>query len=250
MKLTVVEDEAALSQAGADLIASVIAARPDAALVVATGNTPMGIYSELARRAARGQLDTTRLRIFQLDAYLGLAPDDRRALYGWMLRSFVQPLGIREAQVVRLPGDTPDPQAACQAYAAAVRAAGGFDLSILGLGPNGHLGFNEPPSGPDAATRAVELTDASIESNARYWGGRDAVPARALTAGMDVILAARRSLLIVSGARKRDVLRRLVVDAPSDDLPASHLRGIAGAVLLADSAAWPPDLDVSATLSA
>jgi glucosamine-6-phosphate deaminase len=238
MKLTVVEDEAALSQAGADLIASVIAARPDAALVVATGNTPMGIYSELARRAARGQLDTTRLRIFQLDAYLGLAPDDRRALYGWMLRSFVQPLGIREAQVVRLPGDTPDPQAACQAYAAAVRAAGGFDLSILGLGPNGHLGFNEPPCGPRDPTRLVDLTPESIASNAAYWGGEDQVPRQALTCGMDLLLEARQTLLVVSGAHKHQILRRTVAGPPTPELPASQLHIAPGVSVLADRAAW------------
>lgn len=235
---------------GAALVAGWLGEHPSPTLMPALGESALGLYRELAGLWTSGRFDTRNLRLVQLDEYLGLARGDRRRLRDWLEREVAAPLDVPAERVIELRSDAADPVAACRAYDAAVAAAGGVDVAVLGLGPNGHLGFNEPPSGPDAATRAVELTDASIESNARYWGGRDAVPARALTAGMDVILAARRSLLVVSGARKRDVLRRLVVDAPSDDLPASHLRGIAGAVLLADSAAWPPDLDVSATLSA
>src|SRR5688500_9492759 len=238
-----------LDRRGAALVAAWLGENLSATLMPALGESALGLYRELAALRATGRLDTSDLRLVQLDEYLGLARGDQRRLRDWLERDVAAPLDVPAERVIELPSDAPDPAAACRAYDAAVAAAGGVDVAVLGLGPNGHLGFNEPPSGPDATSRAVELTDASIESNARYWGGRDAVPARALTAGMDVILAARRSLLVVPGARKRDVLRRLVVDAPSDDLPASHLRGIAGAVLLADSAAWPPDLDVSATLS-
>ena len=238
-----------LDRRGADLVAGWLGVHPSATLMPALGESALGLYRELAGLRTTGRFDTRNLRLVQLDEYLGLSRGDRRRLRDWLERDVAAPLDVPAERVIELPSDAPDPAAACRAYDAAVAAAGGVDVAVLGLGPNGHLGFNEPPSGPDATSRAVELTDASIESNARYWGGRDAVPARALTAGMDVILAARRALLVVSGARKRDVLRRLVLDAPSDDLPASHLRGIAGAVLLADSAAWPPDLDVSATLS-
>jgi glucosamine-6-phosphate deaminase len=237
MDITVVEDAAALARAGADLVAATIRARPDAALVVATGETPMGVYRELAERRARGELETARLRVFQLDAYLGLAVDDRRSLYGWTLRSFVLPLGVPLANVVRLPGDAVDPEAACRAYAAAAREAGGFDLAILGLGPNGHLGFNEPPSPADAPTRLVDLTPESVASNARYWGGEDQVPRRALTCGMDLLLAARRALLVVSGAHKRDILRSAVDGPETPDVPASYLRRSPSATVLADRAA-------------
>jgi glucosamine-6-phosphate deaminase len=237
MRTIVVPDQTALDRAAADLIGEAIARRPDAAVVVATGATPMGAYRELARRRASGQLDTSRLRVFQLDAYLGLAPDDRRSLYRWMKESFLDPLGIPDQRVVRLPGDGPDPEADCRAYDRAVAAAGGIDLSILGLGPNGHLGFNEPPSAPDAPTRAVDLTEASVESNARYWGGRDQVPRRALTAGMRVLLAAGQTLLLVAGAGKREILRRALEEPPTPDLPASYLRQAADVTVLADAAA-------------
>jgi glucosamine-6-phosphate deaminase len=238
VNLIIVEDYEALSEHGADWLAEAIQAKPEARIVVATGDTPMGVYRELAARRARGFVESSRLRIFQLDAYLGLTPKDRRALYGWMLRSFVEPLGIPERNIVRLAGNAPDPWEACRAYDASVRALGGFDISILGLGPNGHLGFNEPPSPPDAPTRLVHLTAESVASNARYWGGEDEVPRQALTCGMDLLLAARRTLLLVSGAHKHDILHRAVSGPQTPDVPASYLQSGPDVTVLADRAAW------------
>jgi glucosamine-6-phosphate deaminase len=236
--LNIVDDYDALSRAGADWMIEAIRAKPDATIVAATGNTPMGMYIELAQRHLRGLIDTSRLRVFQLDAYLGLAPEDPRALIGWTRRSFIEPLGIAEANVIRLAGDAPDPWEACRAYDAAARELGGFDLSILGLGPNGHLGFNEPPSPPDASTRVVDLTSESILSNARYWGGEEQVPRQALTCGMDLLLAARRTLLVISGAHKHQILHRAIEGPQTPDVPASHLQAASHVTVLADRAAW------------
>ena len=238
VELIIVDDYQTLSHTGADWLMEAIRAKPDAAIVVATGDTPMGVYHELARRRSRGLIDTFRLRVFQLDAYLGLPPDDRRSLFGWTCRSFIEPLGVPEANVVRLPGDAPDPWEACRVYDAAVRAAGGFDISVLGLGPNGHLGFNEPPSPLDATTRLVDLTPESIVSNARYWGGEDQVPLQALTCGMDLLLAARRTLLVVSGAHKHEILHSAIEGPPKPEVPASYLQLSSNVTILADRAAW------------
>ncbi len=235
------EDYESLSQLGADMVAEIIAARPTATVVPAMGDTPMGIYAELAARTQRGDVDASRLRVFQLDEYAGIGADDPRSLYGWLLRSFVAPLSITEANVVRLRGDVEDIEAACRAYDKAAKEGGGFDLVILGLGPNGHLGFNEPPSQPDAPTRAVELAEESVESNARYWGGRHRVPRTAITAGMDLLLSAKHVLLVVSGAHKSDILRRTVTGRVTPDVPASLLQAAANVTLLADRAAWPFD---------
>jgi glucosamine-6-phosphate deaminase len=239
VQLIVVDDYQALSRVGADIVARAITQQPSANLLVATGRTPMGVYRELAARTQRGKLGTSRLRIFQLDAYLGLRADDRRSLYRWMKEAFLDPLGIPEANVVRLHGDAPDPAAVCRAYDAAVREAGGIDLSVLGLGPNGHLGFNEPGTEPAAPTRVVDLTEASVESSAVYWGGRDSVPRKALTAGMGVLLAARQTLLLVSGTQKQEILHRTLEGPISPDVPASLLRRAQGVTVLADRAAWP-----------
>jgi glucosamine-6-phosphate deaminase len=199
----------------------------------------MGAYRVLAERRARGEFDASRLRVAQLDEYAGLAAGDRRSLYGWMERSFLTPLGISEQHTIRLDAALP-PEQACREYDGAVAAAGGFALAILGLGPNGHLGFNEPPVAPGAPTRLVPLTPESIVSNARYWGDEEDVPAVALTCGMASILAARQILLVVSGPHKREILSRTLDEAPTGDVPASWLQDAPGdVVVLADRDARP-----------
>jgi glucosamine-6-phosphate deaminase len=239
MRTVVVEDYAALSRVAADAIAATLARRPDALLLLATGDTPMGPYRELAERRRRGEVDTSQVRAAQLDEYAGLAGDDRRSLYGWMVRSFLDPLGVPESRAIRLGGRLP-PDVACRAYDEAVEAAGGFDLAVLGLGPNGHLGFNEPPVERDAPTRLVPLTPASIRSNARYWGDESDVPREALTCGLASMLRAREILLVVSGAHKREILRSTLAPPPAPEVPASWLQQAEGdVVVLADRDACP-----------
>jgi glucosamine-6-phosphate deaminase len=233
---TVVVGPDAVGEKAADAFAALIAIRPTAAVVVATGRTPMGAYARLAVRAGAG-LDTTALRVFQLDEYVGVGPDDERSLAGWMDRSFVEPLGIDPATVVRLDGNNDDLAAICAEYERAVRAAGGLDLAFLGLGPNGHLGFNEPPSDPTSRTRTVDLSAASLESNESYWGpGR--VPPRAITAGMDVLLGAKCVVLVVTGESKRGILHRAVDEPPTPSVPASFLQHHSDVRVIADRAAW------------
>jgi glucosamine-6-phosphate deaminase len=191
----------------------------------------MGCYAELASRS----FDSSRMRVAQLDEYVGVPESDARSLYAWMRRSLCEPLRIGDERIIRLRTDG-DASVACRTYDAAVSAAGGIDLAILGLGPNGHLGFNEPPTDADAPTREVALTAASLESNARYWSDGP-VPERARTAGMSLILDARRVLLLVSGAHKADILRGVINGEPTRWLPASWLQLHPDAVVVADRAA-------------
>ncbi|WP_425145066.1 glucosamine-6-phosphate deaminase [Deinococcus sp.] len=221
----------ALALAAADFIAARVKEKPDLSLLAATGNTPMPTYAELARRVQAGEADFRRVTAVQLDEYLGLDDlsldvGDPRSLWAWMARSFVEPLGIR--RVVRLHAPL--------AFEAEVGELGGLDLAVLGLGPNGHLGFNEPPSPPDAPTRQVALSAKSLESNRAYWGELP-VPGRAITAGMNVLLAARETLLLVSGAHKQDILRRTLEGPQTPELPASYLRRTRLTVLTDEAAA-------------
>ncbi len=236
MRIVIVEDASALALRAADWIALEIARTPNLLLLAATGNTPMGAYAELASRRWAGTLETSRLRVAQLDEYLGLHDDDPRSLYRWLATSLTEPLGVTPDWIVRLHGDAEDSAEDCRAFDSRVADWGGIDLAVLGLGPNGHLGFNEPPSTPDAPTRTVDLTPESLESNAPYWGGLE-VPRRALTAGMNLILASRRVLLLVCGERKRAILRRAMLEPPTPDVPASLLRGT-NLTVIADRAAW------------
>ena len=219
-------DAHVLAHAAADLIAAQVKAKPDLSILVATGHTPMPTYAELARRVRSGEVDFSRAAAVQLDEYLEVKGDDPRSLWSWMRRSFVVPLGITRTVRLRDPAQ----------FEADLAALGGLDLAVLGLGPNGHLGFNEPPSPPDAPTRTLALTPASLASNAAYWGNLP-VPGGAITAGMDVILSARRTVLLVAGAHKREILRAALQGPQTPDVPASYLRRTALTVI-ADEAAW------------
>jgi len=234
MDVQIVDNYEALSMAGADLIRRVTTDNPGANLLLATGNTPIGMYRELARLYKTGEWDTSRVRVFQLDEYAGVGRSDPRSLYGWLDREFLTPCGISADRVVPLFGDLDDLEAACQAFDRTVEKYGGIDLSVLGLGPNGHLGFNEPGSTPDMPTRVIGLTDASIESNAVYWGSRDVVPTSAVTAGMTAIMSARQTLLVVSGARKASILARTVNGPVSTEVPASYLQMAQDVLAIAD----------------
>jgi glucosamine-6-phosphate deaminase len=182
----------------------------------------MGLYAELAARRAAG-LETRRITAFQLDEYLGLGPGDRRSLFGWMRRSFMTPLGVDDERAVRLPTDG-NLEVSCAGFDRTIQERGGLDLAILGLGTNGHLGFNEPPSGRDAPTRVVRLSPATIEANARYWGDVADVPPMAVTMGLRQLSAARTILLVASGHAKRAILRAALEGPVGPEVPASFLQ--------------------------
>jgi glucosamine-6-phosphate deaminase len=236
--LVVIDDARALARAGADVVAGVVNADGPVTIVPATGETPVGMYTELAVRRAQRDLDTHGVSIVQLDEYLGLEPDDRRALFGWMERTVLEPLAIGAERVARLPTEG-DVDAACATFERELDASGGIDLAILGLGTNGHLGFNEPPSDASSVTRTVDLTVDTIAANARYWGSERDVPTRAVTLGLRPLLEARHIMLLVAGASKHTIVRRALEGPVGEDVPASFVREARGSVtVLVDRAAW------------
>ncbi|MEB3265840.1 MAG: glucosamine-6-phosphate deaminase [Cyanobacteriota bacterium] len=217
--------------------------QPERPLGLATGRTMEPIYQAMVQQL--GQLpwaEHERLRerwlSFNLDEYVGLAPADPRSFTAHMRHTLVDPLGIDPSQALLPDGLAADPQAEASRYAAALEAAGGLGLQILGLGLNGHVGFNEPPCGADAPCRALELSASTRHQNAAAFGGdAEAVPARAITLGLREILAAERILLVVTGTAKAPILRRLLEEPPSADLPASWLRSHGAVTVIADQAA-------------
>ncbi len=239
MRVLVTQDEDELARAAADVIGEVLIERPDALLIAPTGTTPLATYHELARRRADGRIDTSGLRVAQLDEYLGVGPDEEHSLFGWMKRTVLDPLGVTPERTIRFRADADDPAEAIRAYDRAIDAAGGVDLAMLGIGTNGHVGFNEPPSPAEAPTRVVTLTAESRAANARYWSGAE-VPTRAITAGMRTLLASRRILVLASGSRKAGIVDRMLHSDPTADVPASLLRDHPRAELIVDRAAAPP----------
>jgi glucosamine-6-phosphate deaminase len=239
MHLIVTRDYDMLSQETARLVAKAIKAKPDAAIVVPSGNTPTRFYRELVALYGQGEFETTHLRVFQLDEYLGIPSSDEHSFYGWIKRTFLDPMHIPEEHVVRLRGEAPDPWEVCREYDAAVQNAGGFDIALQGLGRNGHLGFNEPPADPQSFTHVVELTEETQASNARYWDGRERIPGRAITCAMAQLLAARQVIVLVSGEQKRDILRRTLEGPVTPEVPASYLQTRSSVSIIADALAWP-----------
>ncbi len=232
-ELLVAPSDAAFAKLGADVIGAVWDGCPEGATILATGWTPIPVFRELAIRHTRGELGTPPCPIVQLDEYLGVEDSDPRSLYSWLDREFLTPLGVDASNVIRLRGTTGDSLQECSRFEAAVVAAGGLHLAVLGLGPNGHVGFNEPPSGPAAGTRVVPLSPESMVSNARYWDGAE-VPAEGITAGLGLLLSAQVVVLLVAGAHKRDILRRSVAGSESPEVPASYLRRVPRLIIVAD----------------
>jgi len=242
-RVIVVEDDRELGRRGADVVAGVLAAIPAAWVAVATGRSPLGMYAELADRRRTGLVDASAITAVQLDEYLGVAPDDGPSLFGWMRRSFLEPLGVDADRVVKLPLDG-DIEAGCAAFDRTIAGHGGLDLAILGLGMNGHLGFNEPPADADAPTRVVRLSSTTLDDNAHYWGAGDRVPETAVTVGLRQLLDARRVLLVVSGTGKHAILRRALEGPVGSDVPASFLqRAGADVIVIADRTAWEGEGD-------
>lgn len=221
--VTVVADYDAMSARAADVVAETVRERPNAAITVPTGSTPGGMYKELVERITSGKLDFSQVKVFCLDDYLGQTPEDEASLTKLLIEEFLSPANIPDANVHYIPTMADDPHAAAEAYEQEIADAGGLELAVVGLGPNGHIAFNEPGSGPEARTRVIDLTQESRDQNAAYYDGAE-IPEQAITMGLGTILTARRIVMIVSGASKAGIVREALEGPMSSDVPGSWLR--------------------------
>jgi glucosamine-6-phosphate deaminase len=222
--LTVVPNARTMSELAADVVAEAVAVKPDAVVSVPTGSTPLGMFDVLAERSARGAVDLSRIQLFCLDEYVGVSVDDPNSLTGWLQTAFIERVSIPAGNVHPLPATAAALPAATQEFERALADLGGLDLAVLGLGPNGHIAYNEPGSRADSRTRVVNLTPESIQQAAAYWEGAVDIPDTAVTIGVGTLLEAKRIVLLVSGAGKSDILRRALDEPMSADVPASWLR--------------------------
>jgi glucosamine-6-phosphate deaminase len=222
--VTVVGDYDAMSTMAADAVERLITKKPEAVLSLPTGSTPLGLFGELLARVRAGKVDFSRAHLFCLDEYVGVNREDPNSLTGFLDRSFLHGAGFDPDRVHILPSEAEDLDAAATAYEAKLSDLGGLDLVILGLGPNGHIAYNEPGSAADSRTRVLTLTPQSIEQAEAYWEESVATPHRAITMGVATLLEARAIILIVSGAAKAEMLRRTLKDPMTPDVPASFLQ--------------------------
>jgi glucosamine-6-phosphate deaminase len=237
MEIVIVPDAAAGGELIAAAIADLLVRKPDALLGVATGSSPLPIYTALAARVAAGTVDTSRARICQLDEYVGLPAGHPESYRSVVLREVVQPLGLTEASFIGPDGTATDIAAACTAYDQALAQAGGVDLQLLGIGTDGHIGFNEPCSSLASRTRIKTLTPQTRTDNARFFDHIDQVPHHVITQGIGTILEARHLVLLATGEAKADAVAATVEGPLSALVPASALQLHPHATVVIDEAA-------------
>jgi glucosamine-6-phosphate deaminase len=230
MKTNVLANYDTLCAAVADQVAEQLQRKPESVLVFPTGNTPLGLFKHLVAQYQSGHISFERAHIVVLDEYAGLAPNDSRSLTGWLERELLSHINIPKAHVHGFENGP-------EAMETTIRMLGGIDLVVLGLGPNGHLGFNEPGSAFDSRTRVVDLTPESITSNAAYWGSEDRVPRHGVTLGLGTLAQSRAILLMVSGPKKQGIFQKMMQDPVSPANPATMLRQLPQAQVFIDAAA-------------
>jgi glucosamine-6-phosphate deaminase len=228
-------DEVAEVVAGA--IEGLLRRRPDCVLGLATGSSPLPVYDELVRRHASAALSFADASAFLLDEYVGLPAGHRESYRAVIEREFTSRVDFDPARVNGPDGGAADLPAACASYDAAIRAAGGVDLQLLGVGSDGHIGFNEPGSSLASRTRLKTLTSQTRLDNARFFGSLDEVPHHVLTQGVGTILEARHLVLVAHGFRKADAVARTVEGPVSAFFPASALQLHPHASVVIDEAA-------------
>lgn len=217
------ETYSAASRLAADRIAELVTQKPDCVLGLATGSTPVGAYENLIRRHEEG-LDFSRITTFNLDEYVGVPKSDPNSYDFFMRKNLFDGIGLSAASTHIPDGMAADPEAECLRYEAALAAAGDMDLQLLGLGLNGHIGFNEPGTPLDSQTHCTPLTASTRTANARFFASLDAVPTQALTMGLGTILRAKAVLLVVCGESKRAILDAALSGPVTPDVPASVLQ--------------------------
>lgn len=238
MEIVILDDAATIGRVGADAIGALLTRRPDAVLGLATGSSPLAVYDELVRRCAAGTVSFARARGFTLDEYVGLAADHPENYRNVIDTTFVSRVDFAPDAVRGPDGLAADIAAACADYEHAIAAAGGVDLQILGIGTDGHIGFNEPGSSLASRTRIKTLTRQTRIDNARFFDGdADAVPTHCLTQGLGTIMDARHAVLMATGAGKAEAVHHLVEGAVSAMWPGTILQHHPHVTVLLDGAA-------------
>ncbi len=240
MRVVVEEDAEAASRWAAERIASLVRRKPNAVLGLATGGTPIRCYAELIRLHQEAGLDFSQVRTFNLDEYVGLAPDHPQSYRRFMEEQLFDKLNIPREQTHVPNGLADDFEQFADAYEQQIREAGGIDLQLLGIGRDGHIAFNEPGSSLASRTRLKCLTQETIDDNARFFEASEEVPSLAVTMGVGTILEARECLLLAAGSGKASAIRLAVEGPVSAQVTASalQLHRRATIVLDAEAAAW------------
>lgn len=226
-----------MSRKAAALIAAQIIAKPDSILGLATGSSPVGTYHCLIKAYENGDLDFSNVKSINLDEYKGLSPENDQSYRYFMNTNLFDHINIDKSNTYVPNGLEMDTEKACSEYNEIISQSGGIDLQLLGLGPNGHIGFNEPDHVFIARTHCVNLTESTIEANKRFFESVDDVPRQAYTMGIQNIMSAKKIVVVVSGANKAEALAKAVNGPIDPQVPASILQLHPDVTIVADETA-------------
>ena len=221
----------------ARLIADAVIARPNTVLGLATGRTMESVYAELGRMHKEEGLDFSLCKSFNLDEYIGLAADDKNSYRYYMNEHLFSKINIDVRNTYLPQGDAEDIDLACETYEKDIKACGGIDIQLLGIGRSGHIGFNEPISSLGSRTRAKALTPVTIEQNSPLFDNPEDMPKRAITMGVGTILDAKRTLMLVTGEEKAEILAKAVEGPITSMISATALQMHPNCVVVVDEAA-------------
>ena len=237
MRTIVFQSKRELGEAAAILFAAQVIKKADSVLGFATGSTPLETYAALSRLSQKGIVDFSAVRTYNLDEYVGLPATHEQSYAFFMHENLFAKINIRPENCHLPDGMAGDPDAECASYEQKINAAGGIDLQLLGIGHNGHIGFNEPGDVFPTATHCMTLTPETIDANKRFFDSADDVPRRALSMGIGTIMKARGIVLLIHGAEKADICQKALNGPVTPRVPASILRYHPNVTVLLDQAA-------------
>lgn len=237
MKIIQVKDYDELSKKAAAIIAAQIVEKPESVLGLATGSTPVGTYAFLRKWYGDGLLDFSDIQTMNLDEYRGITRNNIQSYYYFMREHLFRHVNIPEENTHIPDGENENAEQVCQDYETLIQEAGGVDLQLLGIGRNGHIGFNEPSEVFEASCHCVKLAESTIEANKRFFDTVEEVPKQAYTMGIGTIMKAKKILLLASGSDKAEALYRTVCGPVIPAVPASILQFHPNVMIIADEAA-------------
>jgi glucosamine-6-phosphate deaminase len=237
IEFKIVEDYQELSRAAADWVQAQLNLNPASKCVFATGKTPLGLYKRLGDDYQQGNVNFSRCTVIELDDYAGIGLNDPKNLYQWLNRELLERVEVPLEQTIRFQTDADNPELECKRIERLWSQQDQIDFQVLGMGPNGHLGFNEPGSDFAVRTHLVRLTQESIRSSQRYWGKGADIPEFGFTLGLGNLKEVKKTLLLVSGEAKGPSLEKLADGSVSENFPASALYHFPEVLVIADRAA-------------
>ena len=237
MRIIKAKDYDDMSRKAANIISAQIITKPNCVLGLATGSTPIGTYARLVEQYKQGDLDFSSVTTVNLDEYKGLNRENDQSYYYFMHDNLFSKVNINLDRTFLPNGMEPDAKKACEDYNRVIAATGGVDLQLLGLGHNGHIGFNEPADYFEAETHCVDLTESTITANRRFFASEEEVPRQAYTMGIKTIMQAKKVLLVVSGADKAAIVKEAFFGAITPKVQASVLQLHNDVIIVADEAA-------------